>query len=100
MSPDGFPGYDLSGPEDGVEEAPQEEQTDSSPDETAVPVSEDISTSPPTTPAPASGVQPVINAVTDESEVPGARLDASRIGEALRPPEAESPPVVSNAEEG
>lgn len=59
----------------------------------------DVSTAPPTTPPPNPGVptQPV-NAVTNPGEVP-AFLDDSRIGEALRPPEAESPPAQT-AEEG
>ena len=83
MTPNGYshPDPETVTVSDQVEVVPAEE------------VAPDVSTAPPTTPAPPSGVLPVVNAVSDESEVPGPRMDPSRIGEALRPPEAESPPV-------
>jgi len=97
MNADGYPDSAVipeSEPEASVEEeAPSAEEA---PAQEAAP---DISTAPPTTPPPNPGVptQPV-NAVTNPGEVP-AFLDDSRIGEALRPPEAESPPAQT-AEEG
>lgn len=100
MSPEGFPGFGAvpeSEPESGVEEeAPSSEETPAE----AAPTGVDVSTAPPTAPAPNPGVpsQPV-NAVTNPGELPAARLDESRIGEALRAPEAESPPAET-AEEG
>lgn len=71
---------------------PEAPAADAAPEETAEPQPQaggvDVSTAPPTAPAPLPGVpaQPV-NAVRHESETPAATMDPARIGEATSPPQ-------------